>query len=1098
MDKEETYITLSQHDHVLKRPGMYIGSVNVLTEENFLINESDLIEKRTVTVIPGLMKIFDEILVNAIDHSTKCEKVTDIKVVINSDFISVYNNGPGIPVTNCTGVYTPEIVFGTLLTSSSFDDNQEKITGGINGLGAKLTNIYSTKFIVETVDSNRKLHYIQTFEDNMRTVNPPAVKKYTKVSFTKITFYPDFKKFGLQELTSDIISVMKRRVYDISACTNKKVKVSLNGVSINIKDFIGYTSLYFIDRKPDAYEKIEFGNYMWEIAAYRSEQFSQVSFVNGINTHRGGKHVDYVLKQISKKLLDMIASKKKIENLKQRYIEDHLFLFVKATINQPEFDSQTKDTLKTPTAKFFPGKEKIDLSEAFIKKLYVCGITEDVIRFTDYKNKTELAKVTTGSKKLKITGIPKLDDAKYAGTSKSNLCSLFIVEGDSAKTFAVSGVSEINEEYYGIFPVRGKILNVREATHKQQLENVIITDLIKILGLVHSKVYTNTKDLRYGSIIILTDSDVDGIHIRGLLLNVFSYWWPSILQIDGFIKVMATPLIKIFLKGKPCLDFYNERDYMEYSKNNSQVKGTVKYYKGLGTSTASEAKEIFRNTNFSNKEKNKINLASYNTVSIKETQESMSLAFDKNQADARKEWILSFKGTSKLGINEDISVSQFINCIFVLFSLYDNVRSIPSALDGLKPSQRKILFTMFKENYKKEIKVAQLGARVAEVSGYHHGEASLFSTITGMAQNYTGSNNWNLLKPNGQFGTRLQLGKDSASPRYIFTELSEYSDRLFNRDDLNVLDYIQEEGVYIEPTYYMPILPLVLINGTEGIGTGFSTKIPCFNPEDIISNIKSYLQSGVTTEMTPWYHGFTGKIIKTEEGSFNSYGTLKLLPELLSIKVTEIPINCAIQDYKEYYESLVDSNEYGITGMEYRKHTEDINFVMTFKTTELYIAFVKQPKEKIIKLLKLSKSISTRNMHLFDKDSKIRKFDTAEEILKYFVDIRLIYNVKRKNYMIAKIQADLLLLSNKVRFLEEIMSGGLTVFKIKKDALYTALHKKKFDLINGNFSYLTDMSILAFTYEMIDKLKETVIHRTTELQSIQRKTAKSLLLEDLQ
>ena len=478
----------------------------------------------------------------------------------------------------------------------------------------------------------------------------------------------------------------------------------------------------------------------------------------------------------------------------------------------------------------------------------------------------------------------------------------------------------------------------------------------------------------------------------------------------------------------------------------------------------------------------------------------MSLAFDKKYVSHRKVWVQKVNNYIEQDqINGDSTFTKFVDDELVLFSAYDNVRSIPCICDGLKPSQRKVMFALFKENYTKEIKVAQLGARVSEISGYHHGEESLFLTIINLAQNFIGSNNMNLLVPSGGFGSRRELGHDAASPRYIFTELSTYTKKLFNKDDLDILDYIIDEGKQIEPKFYVPILPIILINGAAGIGTGFSTNIPGFNYLDIIKNIKRHLSGSQMIEMSPYYANFTGKIEKDTDkpGSYTSYGIVKLHPSSNSIKITEIPVGIAIQTYKEYYEELETEEAYGIKKVYYVKDDDKPDFTLTFGSTSLYKEFIDLGKEKIIKILKLSKSISIRNMHLFNASGRIQKYSSAEEILEEFIDVRLEFNKKRKNSLIAQRTEDLIIIKNKVRFLDECLSGSLIFFKVKKDILYRDLEDRNYDKIDGKFIYLTNMNVLSFTYEMITELNDKYKKLKSELDIIKSKNEKEMFLDDL-
>lgn len=378
------------------------------------------------------------------------------------------------------------------------------------------------------------------------------------------------------------------------------------------------------------------------------------------------------------------------------------------------------------------------------------------------------------------------------------------------------------------------------------------------------KTYTDVKDLRYGSIMIMTDQDHDGSHIKGLLINFLHNFWPSLLKIPGFLKEFVTPIIKVSQGAHTAHKFFTIADYEKWveQRGNRGLQGChIKYYKGLGTSTAAEAKEYFRE------------IVSH-TIAFKPLSggsvddDAINLAFNKSQADARKDWLTTFD--RKVCIDHSkrsIGFKEFVDRELIHFSVADNHRSIPSLVDGLKPGQRKILYSCFKrlpsgaKKLSQEIKVAQLSGYVAEHSSYHHGEISLNMTIVGMAQDFVGTNNINILMPVGQFGTRGLGGKDYASCRYIFTNISDQTRTLFPEEDGPVYDYLNEEGFSIEPDYYAPVIPMVLANGAEGIGTGWSTMIPQFSPLDLVENLRSRLQHNRPFKrMSPWYRGFTGSV----------------------------------------------------------------------------------------------------------------------------------------------------------------------------------------------------------------------------------------------
>lgn len=1115
--KEEKYEAFTDHEHVLKKPSTYIGSISSNEEHHFLINDKNEMIKKMITYNPGLIKIFDEILVNAIDHSVKNDTVTEINVEINKKqgFISITNNGPGIPVKkqglpDGREVYLPEFLLCNLRTSSNYDETKERLVGGTNGYGASLANIFSTKFIIETIDSNRKLYYRQEITKNMYNINDPEIKKCDKKSFTKITFYPDLQRFKLKSLSDDLIGVMQKKTYDIKACVNKKVKVLYNNKNINIKDFIDYTKLYKPSLKPDAYEKIEFKNYIWEIAVYRNDSYQQVSFVNGVYTSKGGKHVEYILKQICKKLLDFLLSKKKLENVKAKYIQDHLFLFIRATINQPEFSSQSKEELTTSPSKFFTGKEKIEISDDFINKLYKCGIIQDIIELTNFKNQKEISKITDGSKKIKLHGIPNLDDATWAGTKKSNECSLILTEGLSAATFAKWGRGIISTEKYGVFPLKGKLLNVRNATITQLLNNTELNNIKQILGLKENEVYKDTSKLRYGKIILLTDQDLDGFHIKGLIVNFFHAKWPSLLELN-YIQTIRTPIIKA-TKGKKVLEFFNEQDY---EKQKEQLNGySVKYFKGLGTSKKEEAIDIF-------KRKKDLEIQFYRKDKLCDT--SILLAFDKDKnagksnstssnasnigttilkcSDQRKEWLRDYNRDDYINVKEGkVSYQDFINKELKHFSIYDNQRSIPSLCDGLKPSMRKILYYTLKKNITKDIKVAQLSGYISAEMAYHHGEVSLQEAIIGMAQNYTGSNNINLLYPSGNFGSLFVKG-DAASPRYIFTRLSEITKKIFHPDDLPILDYLQDDGEQIEPMYFLPIIPMILVNGAEGIGTGFSTNIPMYNPNDIITNIKRILENEKPYKLTPWYNNFNGTIEKETETKYIAKGKFIRISDT-KIIINELPIGTYITNYYQFLESLLPDNNKESKKKLIIKNCEndtkdennEVKFEVEFRTKK------ELDETNIEKEFKLTKNINTTNMHLFNKDLILTKYTNPNEILVEFYHIRLEFYKKRRDYLIKKLQKELDIISAKTRFIKEYTDNILDINKKPKKFIIDLLEKRKYPIFEPSldYEYLITMQISNISLEKIQELEKLKDKKQQELNYYKNSTEKDLWLKDIE
>ncbi len=519
-------------------------------------------------------------------------------------------------------------------------------------------------------------------------------------------------------------------------------------------------------------------------------------------------------------------------------------------------------------------------------------------------------------------------EANHAGKKGlSHLCTLILTEGDSAVPLVLAGLEVIGRDRYGVFPLRGKLLNVREATHKQIMENAEINNIIKIVGLQFKKVYETAEDLkslRYGKLMIMTDQDEDGSHIKGLLINFIHHFWPSLLKLN-FLEEFITPIVKVTKKSNKNMvkAFYSLPEFQEWKAATPNYHTwDVKYYKGkwslldgairvinafftvlgLGTSTSAEGKEYFAD------------LARHRIVfryGGADDDHHVKLAFSKKMIEERKEWLTGDmeerKRRRELGLPElylygkdtrAVTYQDFVNQELVLFSNMDNERSIPSLVDGLKPSQRKVIFTCFKRNDKKEVKVAQLAALVAKESAYHHGEECLQATIVNMAQDFVGSNNINLLKPNGQFGTRLTGGKDAASARYIFTMLSPLARKIFPAKDDPLMKYLYDDNLRIEPEYYVPIIPMVLVNGAEGIGTGWSTKIPNYDPRVLAENVKRRLRGEELLPLEPWYKGFKGTFTQVEPNEYVVSGEA-VMRSSTSFDITELPIHTWTQPYRD-------------------------------------------------------------------------------------------------------------------------------------------------------------------------------------------------------
>jgi DNA topoisomerase-2 len=733
------------------------------------------------------------------------------------------------------------------------------------------------------------------------------------------------------------------------------------------------------------------------------------------------------------------------------------------------------------------------------------GVMDAACELTAVKE-NKAAKKTDGSKTRTIRGIPKLTDANWAGTEKSKDCIIIFCEGDSAKAGIISGLSSDDRNTIGVYPMKGKILNVRGEAVKKISENKEITEIKKILGLETGKKYETINDvykhLRYGKVLFMTDQDLDGSHIKGLGINLFQTEWPTLSNIPGFIGFMNTPILKAH-KGSTELNFYNDGEFNAWKETNDIKGWKIKYYKGLGTSTGKEFREYF--------EKKKL-------VGFERTEKSdnaIDMVFNKKRADDRKDWLKLYDRDAYLDTSKErVSYEEFIDRELIHFSKYDCDRSIPNLMDGLKISLRKILYAAFKKNLTSEIKVAQFSGYVSEHSGYHHGEASLNAAIVGLAQNFVGSNNINLFMPNGQFGTRLQGGKDSASERYIFTQLNKITRSIFPVSDDAILSYLNDDGLLVEPIYYAPIIPMVLVNGSKGIGTGFSTDIMCYNPIQIIQYLKDKLlfieeDDEEISEFTPYYEGFKGTVSKISDDKFLIKGVYEKLG-IDKIKVTELPVGYWTEDFKELLEQLIDpgADKEGKRIQPLIKDYDDmskdtnVDFTITFAKgvlEDLELAKGDYGCNGLEKVLKLYTTNTTTNMHLFDADDVLQKYDKVTDIIDAYYETRLKLYQVRKEHMISSLEKELVLLSNKAKYIQENLDGTIDLRKKKKDEVVSMLKDKGYNIMEDDteYKYLVKMPMDSVTEENVDKLLKDKAIKDSELETVKNTTIHKMWLKEL-
>ena len=1072
------YQRKTHREHILDLPDTYIGSIVTGQEEVFIRDGiadpsggGGGFKSMEVAFNPGFYKLVDELLVNAHDHAIRLRqknsenpvKHIEVYIVGNGTTFTIRNDGEPIDVAQHPEhkVWIPQMIFGELLTSTNYNKDEKKLVGGKNGYGVKLVNIFAKHMTVHVQDAGRQLSYVQTFRDNMTKVEEPIIKKSKTKSHVQIDWTPDFARFGMTNIAEEMQQLIERRVWDLAMTLGKDVKVSWNGTQVKCKNLTEYAKGFLPSGSCVVYES---PNDRWHIAIADSptdKQFA-MSFVNGIWTSKNGTHVDAVTSQVVNHVVEYLETKKKIK-VKPGLVRDNLAVFVTAMIENPSFTSQTKETLTTKQTAFGSSPK---LSEDTLKKVVTkLDLVSTIVEAQSAKDAKDNSK-TDGKKQSRITGIPKLDDAVLAGTKDSAKCTLILTEGDSAKAMALSGLSQEQRKTFGVYPLKGKVLNVKDTSDSKVEQTKEIAELKKIIGLTSGKKYANVTDLRYGSVMIMTDQDLDGSHIRGLLVNLFHELWHELIAIPGFLTYMATPIVKA-TRGKEIKVFYSQYEYEQWRKDNATWK--VKYYKGLGTSTRDEAKDYFT----------KVNAVAFQYT--EESDPSIDLAFNKQRADDRKEWLKGYDRAVLIPSGNRLPYSDFIHKDLIHFSYYNLERSIPSVMDGLKTSQRKILFAAFKRNLSQEIRVAQFAGYVSEHTGYHHGEASLNETIVGMAQNFMGSNNIPWLVPQGQFGTRIQGGKDSASPRYIHTYLQPNIRKLVREEDFAVLKYRDDDGLPVEPEWYAPILPMLLVNGSRGIGTGYSTYIPPCNPKVIKEMLVDMLKNNrpSSTTLVPYFEGFKGTY--TDEGVVGVYRKVGDA----EFAVTELPPGTWTADYREWLEKELAEGRI----KDFSDTSTDQDICIRIKGIE-EAALVKS----------LTTKIKTTNMHAFNAKGVIAKYGTLNDILTEFSVVRLELYETRRLHQIKALEEQLPLHTNVVRFIvsqcEDVQIPNLRrKTRIECDGL---LEQNGYETIRGSYDYIMRLPVSSFTKEVSDKHVAEMYTIRAEIARLQKATASELWLADLQ
>lgn len=935
-------ILLTELDRVFESSDMYIGQSvhgSPIQTDRFVFNPSTkaMEFKNDVCYPLGLLKLFDECIVNVADNIQRGYGTNKICIELDKHkgIIKVYNNGRNFPISltshnssanPCEKAYTSEILFFHLGSSTNYKKKQ-KITGGKNGLGIKIVNIFSKWFELEMCDG--KLVYLQKSSNHMRHVETPIITKKKQKPYISLSFKPDISLFydkdnihGKQEgFEDELYNLLLTRVYDIAGTTPKNISIYLTQKHISdepekiaIRTFKDYVNLFIPPNNQDSTKIGHFINDRWEVVLMKNPLPNKafVSFVNNINTYLGGEHVKYIYSQVINFL------RKKIPSIDKRRVQNSVFAFVRSTIEDPSFQSQSKATLSSSVKSF---GSTCELPPKCLNVLLRNGVIDDLKEEIEFKNMKMLKKSTaigsSLSNRISLKGNSSIEDAADAGKrGKKKGTMLFIVEGKSALQLMKAGFKVIGQKKFGALAIRGKIINSYTSTDEKVFNNSEVKMICQLLGLQFG-VKADISKLRYENVCMLCDQDYDGEHIKALLIAFFSKYFPELLEDErGFLSTMVTPIViaKPRTKKKDLeLKMFFTLDKFETwldDPDSQHSKYNIKYYKGLGTSDVAEGKQYFKNMN--QLIKRFLPMRSQDKVAL-----NMALSKD---AKGRQNWMKIYDHHNVLDYMNfsHITYEDFIHKGLKHYADMAMSRGIPR-IDGLTPSQRKCVHTFLKLNICEDVKVANIIGRISNHTNYHHGEDSLGKSVVGMSQKIVGKNNVNYFVPSGQFGSRADGGKVHAANRYIFTRLEKLTKYIFRKEDTFVLPKQFDEGNEIEPFLLAPIIPMILVNGSDKPAYAYKFTLNCYNPLDIINMIRIRLKNDITEPVSneifdnsvkPWYKNFKGKITNsTSDGKFKSKGVITKVNSLL-YKVTELPIQCwSVSNYRKNLVKMMESGK---------------------------------------------------------------------------------------------------------------------------------------------------------------------------------------------
>jgi len=1070
--------TQTLEESIRARPENLMAS-NVPIEEEHLIadaNDPQSLCYETFITSPLMHHLFLEVISNAMDNCERSMRVNVdpgvVKVMmdISTGVISVYNEG--LPFSchflDELQLYNPHAALFRLLSSTNYDTNDmQRTSAGRNGIGGSSVSLFTEYTKLHIFNAVSGVEYVQVSNDCMRDVSPPTITKYTgtKSNFTfeyKIHFPSVFAgSLGIMAYTDQMQRMLARICMELA--------MSSSGIPIFFNDvkYLYSTPQSFFDKLIVANATLHDSDVVSNHSNFitiKSPTYStfavvydtpfggrSIGYVNGIPNPKGGTHVDEILRKIFNVIKDDVNVKKICNKFTSAALSKHISIFVTCRIptNLIAFDDgQRKQKLRCDSYKpVF--NEKCD---AAIHAMHSWLAIEAIARI----NSAKVFKNVNGKKTYFLSSPPEgLNDAEEAGGPNSYRCILNILEGVSTKNTVLKGV---NTKYEGVYAVGGKILNTSKCNDdSKDMDQCALEKLAnkKIKGIVDSMGFTigmdysldkNMNTLRYHHIRFLTDEDVDGYHIQGLLFNMVRDLFPSLFKRKGFISVGHTPLIKLAGAPKQYADnvFYSVGEYEEWRDSHPSVKHTIKYFKGLGSNSDKDIISAFKML--------KSNVYKYDDKADR----FMALAFDRHHEDNRKQWISTYNRALVEKYVENDSISLFINTYLMTYNLELVARSIPSICDGLKPSQRKILFTAMHMPAKKCIPSSSFIGNVMSTAGYHHGDGPLYQAIACMISSYMGHNNYPLIVGRGQFGSIAEPSPSSA--RYTECGGSSNIKRFFSHYDDVLLEYTYDGTMRTEPKYYIPIVPLFALNGGSAIAVGWSTDYPPHKLENVVDWIKVFLLRKFKDDnaikyprLVPWYKDYKGIVRLVNAGSDDTSrrqywvteGKFMVLPKLNKVEVCGFPVGLTCDAYSRKLEKKVEAYKKAGKKLEYKRCTK--NIIEKDGTITIIPNFIIHGLENpTITTLGLRTKVMDTNIKLLNENGRVMSFDSMHDAMMYWCEFRYNLYAKRKEAQISLLKEELDKLNLRANFIRDVMDGviDITLFRGMKSSEVKAYLKE--------------------------------------------------------